>query len=242
MDSVSVDLFSMPQVKFEGKTYNTIALCVDRESGWIVATPHRNEGLTSDKVAKAMYAHWQMFGVPSRVTSDRGPHFTGTWWRTMCAHLGIRSAYAQAYHHQANGRAKVAGQQVMRVLRKLIADKDITGAITWVELLPRALRHIHDMPGEAGLSPYEIVFGRQRPLQGLAYRPEREAEDATQWFTKMAAIDEKISIVANEEHAKRMESINKRRREPPQFKIGDKVWYHPERRINWPHCGKFPVR
>ena len=46
----------------------------------------------------------------------------------------------------------------------------------------------------------------------------------------MAAIDEKISNVMNDEHAKRTESINKRRREPPPFKIGDKVWYHPERR------------
>ena len=54
MDSVAVDLFAMPEVTFQGKVYDTMALAVDRESGWIVATPHLNKGLTADKVAKTM--------------------------------------------------------------------------------------------------------------------------------------------------------------------------------------------
>ena len=55
MDSVAVDLFAMPEVTHEGQVYDYMALCVDRQSGWIVATPHRFKGLTAEKVAKAMY-------------------------------------------------------------------------------------------------------------------------------------------------------------------------------------------
>ena len=39
MDHVAVDFFAMLEITFEGQTYDTMVLCVDRESGWIVATP-----------------------------------------------------------------------------------------------------------------------------------------------------------------------------------------------------------
>ena len=122
MDSVAIDLFAMPEVKHEGQVYDYMALCVDRQSGWIMATPHRYKGLTAATVAKAMYRQWEMFGVPSVITSDRGPHWASAWWQTLCASMGVRRAFGQAYHHQANGRAEVAGQRVMSVLKKLITD------------------------------------------------------------------------------------------------------------------------
>ena len=39
MDSVAVDLFAQPEVTFGGQKFDIMALCVDRESGSIVATP-----------------------------------------------------------------------------------------------------------------------------------------------------------------------------------------------------------
>ena len=57
--------------------------------------------------------------------------------------------------------------------------------INWVEALPRALRYIQDCKGESGLSPYEIIFGRLRPLEGVDYEPRKEAQDATDFLTRM---------------------------------------------------------
>ena len=71
---------------------------------------------------QALLPHWRLFGIPSIVDTDRGSHFIGSWWKNMCGLLGIRHAYAHAYHHQANGRAEVAGQQVKEILRKVVAD------------------------------------------------------------------------------------------------------------------------
>jgi hypothetical protein len=228
MDSVSVDLFALPEVTHQGKVYDTLALCVDRHSGWVVATCHQNKGLTAADVGRAMYLHWQMFGIPSVITSDQGPHFASAWWQTLCAAHGIRTAYSQAYHHQANGRAEVAGHQVLNKLRKFIADPSEPG-VTWVELLPKAIRALHDLPGVTGMSPYEIVFGRHRPMAGLPYRPEREAEDALAFLDRMRKQDIHIAAVLNELHTKQAKGINARRREPPPLAPGDKVWYHPER-------------
>ncbi len=73
----------------------------------------------------------------------------GQWYVTMCARLGIREFFSQAYNPKANGRAEKAGQQLIGRLQNLHAEEDIN----LVEALPRALRHIHDRVGEGGLSP-----------------------------------------------------------------------------------------
>ena len=103
MVSVALDLFKMPPTNWAGQKYDTMAVCVDRHSGWMIATPHLEKGLTGAKVAKGMlYGNWRPFGIPSIITSDQGSHFVGSWWKFMCSHFGIRQAFSHAYHHQAN--------------------------------------------------------------------------------------------------------------------------------------------
>jgi hypothetical protein len=81
----------------------------------------------------------------------------------------------------------------MRKLRKLILDLTEEG-VAWVDLLPKALRHLHDVPGESGLSPYELVFGRHRPYASLPYRPALEAQGAVEFFEKMQALDARAAV------------------------------------------------
>jgi hypothetical protein len=166
MVSVAIDLFKLPLVQIEGTKFDTLIVCVDRHSGWVVAIPELEKGLTGEKVAKAMVKHqWRPFGIPSQILSDQGSHFISAWWKNMCSLLGIRHAVSHAYHHRANGRAERAGQQIFERLRKI----QIEEKICWVEALPQILDRLHDTPGEGGLSPYQILFGREAfgrsPLQ-----------------------------------------------------------------------------
>ena len=190
-------------------------------SGWIVAVPEYTVGLTGPKVAKAMVKEWFGFGIPTRITTDQGPQFANAWWRTMCGFLGITHVYTQPYHHQANGRAERAGQQILEILRKINSDHKIN----WVIALPRVLRLIHDTPGEAGLSPYEIVFGRQRFVANVPYKPRRECEDAQLFFERMKDTDEYVAKLLNSLHKAQADSVNKKRRELKAIPIGTLVWY-----------------
>ena len=115
----------------------------------------------------------------------------------------------------------------MGVLSKLVTDPSEPEA-SWVALLPKALRQIHDVPGESGLSPDEIVFGRPRPLQGVPYRPPREAEGALEFLARMKAQDEEVAKLLNASHTVRWTNINLKRRDPPPFEVGAIVWYRPE--------------
>ena len=214
MTSVSIDLFVKREVTHEGQKWNVFAACVDRHSGWCVATAHHNKGLTAAKVAKEMYTHWwAAHGIPSVVTSDRGPHFAGAWWRTMCGLFGVRQSFAQAYHHEGNGRAERIGAQLQVKLRKLQAEEKIS----WIESLHRAVRWHNDATGPSGMSPYEILYGRHRPQAWVPYEEVRQAEDAVAFFERQTA--------KREIHEKRMAQLNRKRRELPPMAVGEKVWY-----------------
>jgi len=222
MTSVCIDLFVMPETEYEGQLYNVFAACVDRHSGWMVVTEHHTRGLTAAKVAKAMYTKWwSPHGIPSVITSDRGPHFAGAWWRTMCALHGVRHAYAQAHHHAANGRAEKAGSQLQRQIRMMQEEE----GISWVEALPRAVQRIHDAVGQCGLSPYEVLYGRHRPYAGVPYTPPVMAEDAVEFFERQRAIDKKVAERLNTLHESRTAQLNRHRKDLPPLSVNDKVWY-----------------
>ena len=221
MEHVALDIFNMPEVRIEGKRYDCMVVCVCRHSGWIVAVPELLSGLRGDLVAKAMVKNWTVLGIPSKVTSDRGPQFNNAWWKTMCAQFGITQIYSQPYHHQANGRAERAGQQLQEVLRKLYTDS----GETWVELLPRAINIIHDAPGESGLSPFHILFGRERNTANLPYQPPTECEDAQDFFKRMNELDQRVAKAVNEIHKRDQARINARRKKFPPLAIGQTVWY-----------------
>ena len=61
MTSVSLDLFKMPMVTEGQEMYNTLVVCVDRHSGWIIALPCLEKGLTGPKIAKMMMKEWQIW-------------------------------------------------------------------------------------------------------------------------------------------------------------------------------------
>ena len=88
--SLSLDVFSMPTVEWEGKTYDSILLCVDRATNWILARPTQAEGLTGAQAAHLLLeGGWGEVAIPSIVTSDQGTQFVSQFFRTFCSRLGI---------------------------------------------------------------------------------------------------------------------------------------------------------
>ncbi len=94
LTSVCVDIFTLSETVWQNNTYDALVLCVDRHSGWMIAQPSQHKGLTAEKCAHLLIdGGWSQFGVPSTITSDRGPQFVGQWYETMCARLGIRESF-----------------------------------------------------------------------------------------------------------------------------------------------------
>jgi len=107
------------------------------ETGYITTILTTIESLSAEKrVQFLLEMGWNMLGIPTIIYSDQGPQFAGSWFRTLCARLGVRQAFSQARRPQGNGRVEVAGKCVKDMLRKLHASE----GINCVEALPRAVK------------------------------------------------------------------------------------------------------
>jgi hypothetical protein len=60
MTHVAIDLFHMGLVKHDSETFDTMVVCVDRHSGWIIALPCLGKGLTGPKVAQMLLKEWRI--------------------------------------------------------------------------------------------------------------------------------------------------------------------------------------
>ena len=213
MRSVAMDVFAMPEVTVEGETYDCVILAVDRHSGYIVAVPGKKSkkkdkkdkhgvGLQAKTIANAMIRHWlTIFDVPAVICSDRGSQFVGTWFKTMCKHMGTRQAKTVAYHSRSDGRAEVAGRQMFEKFRQLHIDEP---GRNWYNSLWRVLQAYHDLPGPTGLSPHRILFLRDRVSRTLPWLNHgKVARDANAMMAEADDTAAKVCKALQDEHEKR---------------------------------------
>ena len=232
MRSVAMDVFAMPEVTVEGETYDCVILAVDRHSGYIVAVPGKKSkkkdkkdkhgvGLQAKTVANAMIRHWlTIFDVPAVICSDRGSQFVGTWFKTMCKHMGIRHAKTVAYHSRSNGRSEVAGRQMFEKFRQLHIDEP---GRNWYNLLWRVLQAYHDLPGPTGLSPYRILFLRDRVSRNLPWMNHgKVARDANAMMAEADDTAAKVCKALQDEHAKRAKYFKQGKVQ--KYALQDTVW------------------
>ena len=71
-------------------------------------------GLEAKTVAQAMLRHWLTIFVPGVICSLPGSWFVGSWFKSMCKHVGIRHAKTMAYHSRAKGHTEVAGREMLK--------------------------------------------------------------------------------------------------------------------------------
>ena len=180
MESVSMDVFSMAEVKVGKDTYDCVVIVVNRHSGYLVAVPAKKKGLTAKEVAEKMIKHWlTIYDIPATICSDNAPQFTGGWFKAMCAYMDVRHATSVAHLSRSNGRAKVAGRQVFERLRKLHLENPKKN---WFREMWRAIQAYHDLPTPSGLSPHQILFTRDRLSRSLPWYTTGLAKDDVEAF------------------------------------------------------------
>jgi hypothetical protein len=165
--------------------------------------------------------------LPKAIVSDRGTQFTGHFWARVCKLLGIVRRLSTAFHPETDGSTERMNQTVETYLRMFVdyAQDD------WEELLPLAELAINNRPAAATkVSPFFLEHGyHAEPLdiqhdisdEGTALSPIQKADaivrklkDVQEWAQSAMATAQQT-----------MEDVtNRRRRQAPSFKVGDKVW------------------
>ena len=82
--------------------FSYLLIIVDRSTRWPEAIPLKS--ITASSCAKALINGWiSRFGVPSKMTSDRGAQFTSSVWSSLCTFLGIQKSLTASFHYESNG-------------------------------------------------------------------------------------------------------------------------------------------
>ena len=137
----------------------------------------------------------------------------------MCSLMGIRHAKSVAYLSRSNGRAEVAGRQLFEKLRKIHITNPRRN---WFEEMWPALKAHHDNLTPGGLSPHQILFGRDPLGRGLPLSGDGIAMDAQEFFARQEQTARDIRQQLKKEHAERQKSAPSSTAQ--KFRVGDPVW------------------
>ena len=223
--SVAMDFVSLPEVKHPAKgvkvDYAMVIVCL--VTGYILAIPRRQEGLTSHKPA-ALLLHYCAFftGMPREEHSDNQSIISSELPDALCGLAGIIQARSIWYGQQNNGRAELAVQSIINALRLYL----VLRKLDWVYALPFTLWGLNDLecPIEP-YSPHQLVFGRD--LIGFGQVPpltvDTGVEDATEYCRRAQDERQHIQSKLVDLHARQYQAFLKK---PPclQFKERERVW------------------
>ena len=158
--SVAMDFVSLPEVKHPetGVKVDYAMVIVCRLTGYILAIPCRQEGLTSQKATDLFLQYCAFFtGMPRKIHSDDQSIVSSDFFDALCGLAGITQAKSIVYTPQSNGRAERAVQSIINALRLYLVFRKLD----WIYALPFALLGLNDLPGPtAPYSPHRLVFGR----------------------------------------------------------------------------------
>ena len=156
-DHVNLDLVG-PLPTSQGFTH--LLTMVDRTTRWPEAVPLVSTAAAD--VARAFIITWvARFGIPSDISSDRGPQFTSGLWNTVAESLGTKLHRTTAYHPQANGLCERFHRSMKAALRASLKDGN------WVDRLPWVMLGLRTAPKEdLQASSAELVYGQPLRVPG----------------------------------------------------------------------------
>ncbi|XP_064479766.1 uncharacterized protein LOC135393200 [Ornithodoros turicata] len=141
-----------------------ILTIIDRYIRWPEAVPL--SGSTGPTVAAALLREWvSRFGVPSIITTDRGPQFESVLSSSLTNAFGTRRIRTTAYHPASNGLVERLHRQPKAALRA-------SPETPWPEALPIVLLVIRSaFKPDFECSSAELVYGMALRLLGDLVSP-----------------------------------------------------------------------
>ena len=140
--------------------YTHLLTIIDRYSRWPEAIPVVDTSAIS--LARALLHVWiARFGIPARITSDRGSQFTSTIWSQLSKLLGVELHRTTAYHPQANGLVERFHRDLKASLRARLEGPN------WMDELPWVLLGLRTAPKEdLHASVAELIYGSPLTVPG----------------------------------------------------------------------------
>ena len=184
MDIVYCDIF-----KTSGYSYLVMS---DKYSNW-PWVEHINRCTTSS-IISILRSWFAAYGFPKKLVSDGGPQFKSIEFRNWCHEHGINHRMASSYHPESNGQAKASVQSMKHLIIKTATKGKFN-----TDAFAIAITKIRNSPRLDGLSPAQLMFGRQTrtllPVHKSAfYRPIKKNPDIQEKYGTRYTVQDMPSL------------------------------------------------
>lgn len=175
---VHIDLVG-PLPSCKGNQY--LLTMIDRFTRWLEVYPLSD--ITADSVAWAFLFAWvARFGVPVRLTADRGRQFTSATFEGAAKMCGTKLIHTTAYHPQSNGMI----ESVHRPLKAALMCHEGT---PWMDALPWVLLGLRAaLKEDIGCSSADLVLGEPLRLPGDFFVPPDSAVTPSDTLDRLRAV------------------------------------------------------
>jgi hypothetical protein len=225
--------------------YLMVVTC--RLSKGIILIPLPN--LETATVARAFIKHVVAYHwLPDYAVSDRGGQFIGDFWTTMCGMLGIKRRLSTTDHPQTDGSTERMNSTIEAYLRAYIRwDQSDWAFHTDVAQIAINGR----VAASTGVAPFFLQHGYNvDPIQpDEDWVDKVKNQDSSPPDKAAKKMVEKFVEVLNYVQARMAEAqqaqenqANKKRRQSPILRVGDRVWLkygrtlsngRPNRKLDW---------
>jgi len=143
---------------------------------------------------------YRWFGLPSKIISDRDPHFTSHFGRTLANKIGAKQNLSTAFHPQTDGLSERKNQWIEQYLR-LITNAQQEDWSQWLTVATAV--HNDHVNATLGMAPSEILLGYRptlHPDQNVPSNNQTVEQRMETLHQRRAQAIAAINKVANKEH------------------------------------------
>jgi hypothetical protein len=203
------------------EAYDSILTITEKLTKYTYFIPYREATSAEQMAATFVERIIATHGTPSKIITDRDVKFTSKFWQTIIKHLGIHHAMSTSFHPQTDGQTERMNQTVEQYLRNYLNYRQNN----WVPLLPMAqFAYNSSTHSMTGVTPFLANHG----YEPKAYRIPKEFSS---W---VPTAKERIDVIKQTHDLLKKDALfiqetmkkyyDKKRKDPPLFEEGEKVW------------------
>lgn len=196
---------------------------VDVKSGW-PSVYELGSAMGAGDVIIPLRRWFAEVGVPDKLKTDGGPQFTSNKFKDFCRRWQVHHEISSPHYPQSNGHAEAAVKVVKNLIYKTTTDGNLDN-----DAFQRGILEYRNTPREDGLSPAQVLFGRQ--ISSFVFADHRLFSDEYQ--ARADTLDHK----STERRAEVRDKYNQTAHPLSKLDIGTKVDVQHHKTKRWTSTG-----
>ena len=229
-DKIAIDLVTECETSSSGNKH--ILTINDHLTGWPEAFPIPDK--SADTIVSMFINHYlPVHMCPRYILSDKGKEFKNHLMDQVLQQLRVDLIFSTPYHPQSNGKLEVFHKYLKPTLKNL-CKKDLSN---WDKYINQVLTSYRVTPNLATAeTPFFLVYGGDPnlPLHQLLELMQQFLGDLEFGLLNLEAQQLALAIAKktlDENHFRTAQKTTDR--EPPSFKIGDRVYFKNKQPGKW---------